>query len=240
MMKHINTYISEKLVINSNIGKSPKYTCVPETLDDLKRIIKERIDKDYADPYLNDIDTSNITNMSYLFCDFKTLKHIDISKWNINNVTTMISMFQNCENIETIQLPDSADKIISTSGMFKNCILLNSITGFEDWDMSNITHTTDMFYDCRSLKNLNLSNWNIKKIIEATYMFYNCEDLETIGNISDWDLSSIKHLNAIFYGCKKLHDVGDLNKWNVNIPSYSKKLCFFRCPYIKKPKWIGI
>ena len=38
MMKHINTYISEKLVINSNVGKKPVYTCVPETLDDLKKI----------------------------------------------------------------------------------------------------------------------------------------------------------------------------------------------------------
>ena len=50
-------------------------------------------------------NTSNITNMSNLFCGCKLLKSLpDISKWNINKVTFINSMFKGCESLES--LPD--------------------------------------------------------------------------------------------------------------------------------------
>ena len=56
-MKNLNTYIQEKLTI---VHKS--YTCTPQSKNELKDILKERLRND-PDADLNDIDVSNITDM---------------------------------------------------------------------------------------------------------------------------------------------------------------------------------
>ena len=88
-MKTLQRYITEKILINKNskIG----YIYHPETKDELKDIIDKRIKSEGNKCDLNDIDTSNITDMSKLFDDSKF--NGDISKWNVSNVTNMTGMF---------------------------------------------------------------------------------------------------------------------------------------------------
>ena len=67
------------------------YSCQPKNKDELKEIIEVRIVKDGNKCDLNDIDTSLITNMSYLFRYSKF--NGDISKWDTSNVTDMTVVF---------------------------------------------------------------------------------------------------------------------------------------------------
>ena len=112
--------ILERLHITKDTANR-EYNYHPKTKDKLKelvdKLIKERGNK--AD--LNDIDTSEITNMSNLFncSDFDgdislwdvsnvgnmrgmfydsrfTGKNGDISKWDVSNVKDMINMFDSC------------------------------------------------------------------------------------------------------------------------------------------------
>ena len=48
--------------------------------------------------------TSNhlITNMSYMFCNCSSLKEIDLSSFNTNQVTDMSSMFEGCSSLEKL------------------------------------------------------------------------------------------------------------------------------------------
>ena len=64
-MKSLQHYITEKILINKNskIG----YIYHPKTKDELKDIINKRIESEGNECDLNDIDTSNITDMSNLF-----------------------------------------------------------------------------------------------------------------------------------------------------------------------------
>ena len=59
-----------------------------------------------------------------------------------------------------------------------------------------------MFYECKSLKILDLISFNTKDIIKMDYMFYNCSSLIII------NLSSFNDVKAgirdIFNGCKNL------------------------------------
>ena len=91
MMQNINNYILEKLKkINSkNTGK--QYNYFPKDNKELKRIIKDLIKErgDKAD--LNDIDTSEIIDMSRMFAYSKF--NGDISKWDVSNVKNMRYMF---------------------------------------------------------------------------------------------------------------------------------------------------
>ena len=63
-MKNIKNYINEKLHITT---KSNIYTCYPKTRKELSSIIIERIESEGVECDLNDIDVSNIEDMTSLF-----------------------------------------------------------------------------------------------------------------------------------------------------------------------------
>ena len=91
-MKSLTQIIQEKLIIKK---KSSNYKYFPETRKELKDIILQRIKDEGNKVDLNDIDTSNITDMSRLFQNSSF--NGDISNWDVSNVTDMHSMFWGCK-----------------------------------------------------------------------------------------------------------------------------------------------
>ena len=77
--------------IGKNISEFSVYSCQPKTRGELKEIIEKRINEEGPDCDLNDIDTSLIDDMSYLF--YKANFNGDISKWDVSNVKNMTRMF---------------------------------------------------------------------------------------------------------------------------------------------------
>ena len=122
-MKSLKSYIQEKLII-----KKSKYNYFPQTKEELREIIEKRIKAEGNEVDLNDIDVSNITDMSNLFEDLDF--NGDISDWNVSNVTDMSSMFWGCK---------SFNQDISS------------------WDVSNVTFMSNMFYSFKSF-NCDISN----------------------------------------------------------------------------------
>ena len=89
-MKNLKDIIIEKLNVK-NIKIHP-YKYHPQTKEELRKILEERLTKD-KNADLNDIDVSDITDMSSLF--FRLFPHnIDISKWDVSKVENMESMFE--------------------------------------------------------------------------------------------------------------------------------------------------
>ena len=85
-MKYLNTYITESLKRQSS------YKYFPKTRDELKELVKKLIKERGNEADLNDIDTSEITDMSQLF--FKSKFNGNISEWDVSNVINMERMFQ--------------------------------------------------------------------------------------------------------------------------------------------------
>ena len=141
-MKSLRQFIQEKLVIKKNKTRDYKY--FPETKEELIDIVLKRINKEGKKANLNDIDTSNITDMSYLFSvlDFNG----DISKWDVSNVTNMSNMFYRCESFNQDISNWDVSKVISMWGMFCGCKDFNQ--DISSWDVSNVTDMQDMFYNC--------------------------------------------------------------------------------------------
>ena len=75
-MKSLKHYIQEKLIIKKKSNNGYKY--FPQTKKELKDIILQRIKEEGNGVDLNNIDVSQITDMSYLFRD--TGFNGDISK----------------------------------------------------------------------------------------------------------------------------------------------------------------
>ncbi len=99
-MKSLTNYIQEKLVIKKR--KIVDYKYFPKTTKELDRIVQKRIKEEGNEVDLNDIDTSNITDMSYLFSNSNF--NDDVSSWNVSNVTNMRGMFLVAKNLTVIYL----------------------------------------------------------------------------------------------------------------------------------------
>ena len=102
IMKTLNQYIQEKLIINKDYNQ---YTYAPKSFDELRKIIKDRYKKlgpgTEQNPIdFNDIDVSNLDSLCKkykytcigIFAETK-FKYIDISEWDVSNVTNMSCMF---------------------------------------------------------------------------------------------------------------------------------------------------
>ena len=117
-MKTLTSHINEALKIGKNLSKFSTYSCKPKNKEELRDIIKSRIDKEFYWCDLNDIDTSLITDMSSLFA-YSSFTG-DISKWDISNVTNMTYMFIGSSfdgDISNWKIPDNCH----TAYMFLNC-----------------------------------------------------------------------------------------------------------------------
>ena len=91
-MKQLNKYIVERLHINKDTGNHyHNYNYQPKTCKELKGLVNKLIKERGNNADLNDIDTSEITDMHYLF--FKSKFNGDISNWDVSNVKDMNYMF---------------------------------------------------------------------------------------------------------------------------------------------------
>ena len=91
-MKQINKYIVERLHINKDIKS---YNYHPKTKNELKQLVYKLIIEHGYDSDLNDIDTSEISDMSYMFNG--SYFNGDISEWDVSNVESMCGTFEHSE-----------------------------------------------------------------------------------------------------------------------------------------------
>ena len=136
----------------------------PSTKEELQHEIKIRLDRGQTN--LNDIDTSKITDMSNLFNNLD--RNIDVSLWDVHNVTDMRCMFYECSYFNCDLSGWDVSKVKEMAGLFCGCTDFNS--DLSGWDVSNVTNMNNMFYSCYHF-NCDLSGWNIDNVESCTDMF---------------------------------------------------------------------
>ena len=77
------------------VEESESYDLKPTNKKELEKLIKQRMKEQGPNCDLNDIDVSEIKDMSALF--YNSEFNGDISKWDVSNVTNMDSMFEGSE-----------------------------------------------------------------------------------------------------------------------------------------------
>ena len=187
-MKSLNQYIKEKLIINKDYRDDK---IAVKSFDELRKIIEDRYKKlgpgtEQNPINFNDIDVSNIDS----FCNDKGIglfsrtkfKYIDISDWNVSNVTNMAYMFFNCEKLESIVDISSWDvsSVYNTSNMFCNCKKIKSVVDMSKWNVSNVTDMNSMFYGCSGLTSLDLTNFDTSNVTNMGWMFSGCKGLTEV------------------------------------------------------------
>ena len=140
-MNNLIDFIQEKLKIGSKTNIS-KYQYFPKDYEELEKIVYDLIRERGNEADLNDIDTSEITNMGKLFegSDFDG----DISNWDVSNVT--------CMNF-----------------MFSHSTFTGKNSNLNEWDVSKVRLMNGMFYYGKFEGNID--NWTPPKDLKYNLIF---------------------------------------------------------------------
>ena len=196
-MKHINQFITE-YIIKKKLDKpiNSEYKYHPQTKEELIENIKELLYKKEND--LNCIDTSAITDMSFLFLNINVIiDNIDVSNWNVSNVTNMEGLFNNCKKFNCDLNKWDVSNVKDMSYMFYNCG--NFDCDLSNWDVSNVTNMYTMFEGCSKFKGKGLENWDVSKVESISYMFFDCINFDC--DLSNWNVNNVKNMKRMFYNC---------------------------------------
>ena len=112
----------------------------------------------YAYKDIQYVNCTKISSIAYMFRGCTTLINLDVSGWNLSNIT-------NC----------------NTS--FADCISLTSITGLDMMDVSESASFAYMFSACKMLQKLDISNFKFKSNANLERMFASTNLLTDIGMI---------------------------------------------------------
>lgn len=96
----------------------------------------------YKNTYITEIsdwtiDMSQVTSIASMFSECKNLKYINVSSWDLSNVTSVYNWAYN--------------------GVFSNCINLASKIDTSNWNLNKVTELSTMFYLCYKIPEINLN-----------------------------------------------------------------------------------
>lgn len=181
------------------------------------------------------------TNIKYLVEEIQRFNPVEygdnemIDSDTINNITvTVIKNFGDLIQVmigrlqENIEYPNfygidirqitSLQKLFPIFGSCNIDIKKIKRIDLSDWDTSNVTDMNEMFANCESLTEINLTGkFNTSKVEDMSNMFTDCKSLTKI-DLSNFDTSNVRDMSSMFSGCSSLNniDISNFNTQNVN------------------------
>ena len=147
---------------------------------------------------LNNLDTSNVTNMMRMFANCTSLADLNIRNLKTSNVTNMANMFNNCFELTNLDLSNfDTSHVTDMSTMFSGDRNLTSISFGQTFDTSKVTNMKNMFNCCYALTNLDVSHFNTSNVTIMTRMFSNCYALTSL-DLSNFDTSNVIEMGSMF------------------------------------------
>ena len=166
---------------------------------------------------VNNFDTSNVTNMNHMFYNLTCTYIPGLSELNTSKVTDMSYMFYNCSANELNVSNFDTSNVTNMSYMFYNCSA-NELD-VSDFNTSNVTNMSYMFQHCDATS-INSSNLDASNVTDMSFMFAYCDKIDNI-NINGFKTSKATNMNNMFRNCSfKSLDVSSLDTSNVTNMSY--------------------
>ena len=117
--------------------------------------------------YLN---TSEVTDMAYMFQSCESLTAVDLSILNTSNVTDMEGLFSFCKALTTLDLRHfNTAKVTNMAYMFQGCTKLQTVYVAGGWKTNAVTGSTGMFSNCTSLVGGKGTTWKSSNPSDVTY-----------------------------------------------------------------------
>ena len=130
----------------------------------------------------------------------------DIENLNTQNVTDMSYMFNRCDGLTSLDVSNfNTQKVEDMSEMFSVCSGLKSLN-VSHFDTQNVKNMNSMFYSCKRLTSLDVSNFNTQNVTDMRYMFSWCEGLNSL-DLSKFDTQNVEYMNNMFWSSSALKTI---------------------------------
>lgn len=154
--------------------------------------------KSLAEINLSNFNTLKVTTMRSMFENCSALATINLnsSNFNTSNVTDMSYMFRKTKISDLTVLNNfNTSKVTKMAAMFHDCTNITSLNGLQNWDVSKVDYysipsdyndsnfsasdiNVGIFQDLTNLVDASaINNWNIKSTAYFTNMFYNSNNV---------------------------------------------------------------
>lgn len=153
---------------------------------------------------LENLNTSDVTSMDYMFYKCEQLRALDLSGFNTEKVENMRDMFSNCIKLETLNLSSfKTNNLTNMSEMFLQCnkIAQLDLSGF---NTSGVKTLDLVFKNCYALEALDLSSFNTKWVTDMSSLFEYCLSLKTIYVSDLFSIFKVKNSTNMFRSCYNL------------------------------------
>ena len=131
-------------------------------------------------------------------------------------------------SIKKVVFDSSFDKArpASCHHWFDGCTNLTVIDGIEYLKTSNVTNMNGMFFLCRSLTSLEISNFDTENVTDMGNMFGGCSSLTSL-DVSNFNTEKVTGMRSMFSGCSGLTrlDLSNFNTAKVTDMSYMFSGC---------------
>ena len=120
---------------------------------------------------------------------------LDLSSFDTSNVTDMSFMFFYCDNLKTLYLENFNTKnVVQLENMFRFCTNLKELD-ISSFHISKAKRIEGIFWNCKNLEKVKVSS-NVSQFFanHKNYLFKNCNEL-TIIPITEFD----KAIENLFY-----------------------------------------
>ena len=150
---------------------------------------------------------SDLQRMKYMFYKDTALTRVTFDNLNARNILNMTSVFEGCENLETVEFINGPELYMDTSHAtdmnvtFKNCYALKSVD-VSFFKTSSVTKHEEMFMNCYSLEYLDTTGFTSEKCDNFTSMFSGCRSLEVL-DLSNWNPKQSANFTTMFGGAEE-------------------------------------
>jgi surface protein len=184
------------------------------------------------DGYVAEYDATNYTLTFKKIASINS-EPIDLNRIvMVNNKQTVINLCSllgiNVRTIENVIFEESFNTYTPTSlkEFFRDCTGLNEITGLKYLNTAEVTDMSYMFWNCRNLSSLDLSNFNTTKVENMFGMFCFCEKLSSLV-LSNFNTANVTDMSNMFSYCINLSslDIPNFNTAKVTDMSYMFNMC---------------
>ena len=164
-------------------------------------------------------NTSNITNMDYLFDGLPTFD-FNINNWDVSNVTSMVAMFADTTVFNYPLSKWNVGKVTNMAFMFSGATAFTGV-GLKNWDVRKVVNMDYMFNGATDFNPDDLSKWKTYSLLYMQGIFKNAGSFLGTG-IGEWDVSKVIIFSEIFEGASVF--VEDISGWDVSKGEYMVRM----------------